>query len=144
MKLEDLRINNIVQPVDSDQNTDLDKYSVCIQGIDNNSMWGDSILISDTVNKSTRDVLLKQVKPILITKEVLLKCGFERFSINFTCSIKDLKTTVAYKKDNIVYDISTKKCWVGFTELSHIKYLHQLQNLYYMVENKELEIEMKE
>lgn len=68
-------------------------------------------------------------KPIPLTEEILLKCGF------VPCSIIDNH-----------FNISGMRIWkcndmfLCDKNGVHIKYLHQLQNLYFAIVGKELEI----
>lgn len=83
------------------------------------------------------------LKPIPLTEEILLKCGFKRVPKNlYVDNLKDLRTAVTYLKGSIIWNESTRIVWVGNIALDNIKYLHELQNLYYAVENKELEIKL--
>lgn len=72
------------------------------------------------------------VKPIPITEEWLLKFGFEKIGRNFTT-----------KDDFIVrLSLSTKTYHFGQTYEVDVKLdsIHQLQNLYFCLTNKELEL----
>jgi hypothetical protein len=70
-------------------------------------------------------------KPIPLTEEWLLKFGFEK---NITT---DLYPTFSYDilnvNDGIVYVLN-----YGF--VNHIKYVHQLQNLYFTLTREELKL----
>jgi hypothetical protein len=69
--------------------------------------------------------------PIPLTEEWLLKFGFEKFIT------KDIYPTFALNdfnwNDGILYI-------VGYSFINHIKYVHQLQNLYFALTNEELTI----
>jgi hypothetical protein len=68
------------------------------------------------------------VNPIPLTKNELLKLGF----------IVSFGTTLVLRINNkgvlLVYDLNNKTC----NGLDTIKYVHQLQNLYFALTNKEL------
>lgn len=78
---------------------------------------------------------LQDVEPIPITKEILLKCGFEQINYKF------------FKKP---YMSIYKTCDGWFVHIDDVqfqtavaipvKHIHQLQNAYYLATNKELEI----
>ena len=92
-----------------------------------------------------------EINPILLTPEILEKCGFE-YSSNHVYEYKD--------DENILFDEpndwnNTKKYPIGifggesnflipYTPHGEViircKYLHQLQNMYYAVTQKELEV----
>lgn len=74
-------------------------------------------------------------EPIKLTEEWLLKFGFEKLapeSFRFNCLEIDIEIEIAYLvgdgNENIIY------------LLDDIKYLHQLQNLYFALTNEELTI----
>ena len=68
--------------------------------------------------------------PIPITKEILLKCGFSKFKgDNSDCFLNDFETSCNME---LLF-------WKG-TEIKNIKHLHQLQNLYFALTGKEIEI----
>jgi hypothetical protein len=67
-------------------------------------------------------------KPLQISKEILLRCGFKEFNLGFSIN------TDVYEK--IEFN-SVLFCWVNNTQ-KPIKYVHQLQNLYFALTQKEL------
>jgi len=78
---------------------------------------------------------VKDIQPIPLTEEWLLKCGFERVENNWKVL------------DNIVFKLSWERLagLVLVLEnesifLAHINYLHQLQNLYFALTGEELQI----
>lgn len=77
------------------------------------------------------------VKPILITEEILLECGFEKKEQRF-----ESKETLL----RISYFDSAWHCSIGDDDFGFlfrtIKHLHQLQNLYFALTGKELQIEL--
>lgn len=86
---------------------------------------------------------IEYISPIPLTEEILLKCGFENI----------YKSEYRNKFDHnkllyIGYDFSLceDKSMEGFRYygkyISHIKYLHQLQNLYWCLCGEELEINL--
>ncbi len=69
-------------------------------------------------------------EPIPLTEEILLKCGFEKVAGFYSSKDEILELTC----DFIVWKPNTKKL--------EIKYLHQLQNLYFALTGEELEINL--
>ncbi len=67
--------------------------------------------------------------PIPLTEEILLKCGFKK-NTNYTPCGK----AIFYKNGYIIY--------CGVTIEIEIKYLHQLQNLYYCLTGEELKVKI--
>ena len=83
------------------------------------------------------------IKPIPLTEELLLKCGFISWSFK--------RSYISIKKDTnlytLVYDLIKSECYLDldFTFMTldnEIKYLHQLQNLYFALTGTELEIKL--
>ena len=70
-------------------------------------------------------------KPIELTPEILEKCGFETPFI--------MKDSVKYL-DGVMIDLHNGKILLRDNHMIEIKYLHQLQNLYYALTGKELDI----
>ena len=74
-----------------------------------------------------------RINPILLTKHWLKKLGFKNtylfsFATEFTC----------YVDENL--NITIEQYSEGRFNLTHIKYVHQLQNLYFALTGKELDI----
>lgn len=83
---------------------------------------------------------------IPLTPEILEKCGFEMYN---SCYIKKY----SYQGELILFSTDTPvaiannfepNCfYYAFNHIQHIiKYTHQLQNLYYLLTNTELEIKL--
>lgn len=103
---------------------------------------------------------IDQFKPIPLTEEILFKCCFEKrtdidcYNINkldnvIIYSIKGLHPVIKYSgNDTNDYHLSISDtndyCEYGYyIHISkEIKYLHQLQNLYFALNNQELNIEL--
>jgi len=82
------------------------------------------------------------IKPIPLTEEILLKCGFEK--LGETILFIDLECGSIYYNDELEKGISIsigEYCSRGIC-FENIKYLHQLQNLTYALTNQELNIEL--
>lgn len=76
------------------------------------------------------------LKPIQLTEEILLKCGFEKVEHEngdyfdfelFMLKILDTYFSCVYGKQRIEYEL---------------KYLHQLQNIYFALTNEELTVNL--
>lgn len=83
-------------------------------------------------NKSFADdaAPLKEVDPILLTPEILTNCGLlDKVWIK-------TYTPVSIKQTPEGYDVITK----GDEKIAALKYVHQLQNLYFALTGLELEI----
>lgn len=83
------------------------------------------------------------LEPILLTPEILLKCGFKKYVVKLP-----LVNWIDYRKGNMVINITDGGYEIEFgselfsiedrTHITCIKYLHQLQNLYFALTNTEL------
>ena len=104
------------------------------------------------------EVYLRDLSPIPLTEEILLKCGFnmidkEGFKISQIKKdgIFSLEIRGKYPRDTmfIRFDVSENSilCELSLFEKNHrvyidIKYLHQLQNLHFALTGKELDIKL--
>lgn len=77
-------------------------------------------------------------EPIVLTEEILLKCGFEkvRYEKYAHKKINKLRAYPHVMKDGFGIYL------MGSYTLPNIKHLHQLQNLYWCLCEKELEIQL--
>jgi hypothetical protein len=68
-------------------------------------------------------------KALLLTEEWLIKFGFEKTPLHY------------FKKDGIILSVEDfyYECFLGSNSVI-IKYVHQLQNLYFALTNQELEV----
>lgn len=108
MKANELRIGNLVK----------------LEGISRPI----KVSIIDTTETSTNT----KYKPIPLTEEWLLKCGFEY------C---DTVTPKAYWLNGVCIE-KVDSMFIEFSYGIVLKYLHQLQNLYFALTGEELNIEL--
>lgn len=78
-------------------------------------------------------LLVEAFEPIPLTKEWLLKFGFENKSGNYYLKINELKDFILQKEE-----VGYMMCDIDI--LVNIKYVHQLQNLIYALTGEELTI----
>jgi hypothetical protein len=88
-----------------------------------------------------------EIKPILLTKDWLLKLGFEKKFPDETCNLFDMKL---FKEKTVnglnrgqgfmcLADFIEKEGWYLYLQTRvTLKYVHQLQNLYYTLTGEEL------
>ena len=80
------------------------------------------------------------IKPIPLTEEWLLKFGWgadSDFDNTYINNVGLKNEVMFYDTDNKVFLIETERDTI---ELSHIKHVHQLQNLYFALTGEELTI----
>lgn len=122
IKVEDLRFGSVLQIEDQiitvgiiDEDFISWKYN-----IKDRSFWNPYISLKD-----------ERLKPIEISEEILLKCGFEK---GYTKGV--------FKLGDFTIDLYSqtwkfKREWIDI----NFKYLHQLQNLYWCLCGKELNVD---
>lgn len=98
--------------------------TVCVNNLD---FWKED----NNFGYSTNEII-----PIPLTEEILLKCGFENTHGLFT---KEDLTPVYLRKPFLEADFYHVKTISG-DKLTSIKYLHQLQNVYFALTGQELTI----
>lgn len=86
---------------------------------------------------------LKHCKPIPLTEEILLKCGFKK-DVDGGLVKNDVAVFLDKRFKTNLYlqtnESSLKFTWFGYE--CNVKHLHQLQNLYFALTNQELKIEL--
>lgn len=94
-------------------------------------------------------VELIKIKPILLTEEILLKYGFKKYDKGESYDLNELYDnnsciSLSIRHDNLffitIYNDNYNES--SSLKLTHIKHLHQLQNLYFSLTNQELEIKL--
>lgn len=83
-----------------------------------------------------------KAEPIPLTEEILLKCGFEKKDESYVFGAnKQHRLRWINKITGFEHRIVSLSYNVAIYDL-HIKYLHQLQNLYFALTGEELKIEL--
>jgi hypothetical protein len=114
MKAEELRLGNLVSNMNPRHNDSI----LTIESIGDNH----------EVNVFYRKYLLSELEPIPLTEEWLLKFGFHKYKgDNSDCFLNDFETSC---NRELFF-------WKG-TYIQNIKYVHQLQNLYFALTGEEL------
>lgn len=119
MKAKDLRIGNLVDTPDGVEEI----YSI----------------EEDTFRAYLYKNTWAEIKPIPLTEEWLLKFGFSMgkhswfYSLDWGDSVNSFKVAMSISGEGgVVLGINDFNC--------HVKHVHELQNLFYALTNKELEI----
>ncbi len=74
------------------------------------------------------------LEPIQLTEEILLKCGFVQCENEFWYQ----KNIISISPSVGTYEIQGSKLSLSVMRENPIRYLHQLQNLYFALTNEEL------
>lgn len=139
IQAKELRIGNLASV---SENNEQPKYIIVSQ-IKNRGVVSHNL-------ENSGHFLFEKLLPIPLTNEILEKCGFElsnkyleTYNIKYTgeCTIQDLEfyqsrdiSTIIRQWEN--YEDSNNN--YRYISLYNIKYLHQLQNLYYALTGEEL------
>lgn len=86
-------------------------------------------------NRPDIDEVIKS--PIQLTEEILLKCGFDENMV-----LSTIEGEIRYYGDGDINIGGEDSCTLGMVYIAKCKYLHQLQNLYFALTGKELEVEL--
>lgn len=88
-------------------------------------------------------VWIDEVEKIELTEDVLLKCGFELIYDGYYTRelylIQDTRFDFLINKQN--FELS-ELVYIGDTYYRNVRYLHELQNLYYAITKEELEVKL--
>lgn len=79
------------------------------------------------------------LKPIPLTKKMLAKCGFSEYEFEDDIFLHDEEDVCVEKRGKVYYPYSFDN---SNTIGNPIRYLHQLQNIFFALTGKELEIEI--
>lgn len=80
----------------------------------------------------------KGIEPIPLTEDILLKCGFKDIGEKLYCKRYRLNRVDIYKMISGKYPF-----YFRYNQQDlEVKYLHRLQNLFFEVKNKELEVNL--
>lgn len=88
------------------------------------------------------EAITSELLPIPLTEEILLKCGFEngKYYKNLRIKANDYLHSIKFFRGKWIY--STDESDAACYSLVELKYLHQLQNLYFALTGEELNIEL--
>lgn len=119
----ELRIGNWVMYNDQNETPMPTAIQICIQ---------DLILINENVKDCNYN-------PIPLTEQILLKCGL--IDTKYTLYIKAKTKVIIFNWSSKVVATGVRYGW-HCKKYKHIKYLHELQNLYYALTKTELIINL--
>lgn len=141
MEINELRVGNYVNY----NGLNLEVYSFENKYPRSEKRYDNTILV-DLLFDGFITAILHEVKGIPLTEEILLNCGFEK--INHICGYsfysfnrKSLKDKNAYMPLYIYLNPNCAKI-ADFTVKQNVEYVHQLQNLFFAINGKELNINL--
>jgi hypothetical protein len=141
MKAEDLRIGNILQDRFEHGYVVIKSINYCPDDKEYFFYYQNLLHHKKTIGEGAGVTALYINKPVKITEEWLLKFGFDS-----TEDPEDVYYTIQFDKDaKYVFEICRKKGRdFYYSEINgfviQIKYVHQLQNLYWSLTGKELKL----
>lgn len=121
--IKSLRLGNIVQFYDWYKDGMYKQFRII--SIDQDSEY---LSLSDGTIRTC--ISFNELEPVPLTKELLLKYGFK----------KDASGSFHVKNIEIYFSNNESFGVIDNIPIKGLKYLHQLQNIYYYLENKELEV----
>lgn len=129
MDIKELRVGNIVRLKDH-----FVGGNAMVTGI-----MKDRITSVNSVGTNIDSINIMYIEPIPITEELLLKCGLLKSHYSEKIFTIEGESCVGiYYVEGKVFDIRRDSDRASIT----CKYLHQLQNAYYLATGKELEIKL--
>lgn len=123
----ELRIGNLVHVTNSCYGTGDYKVSMILV---------DSIATSDDI---TVRVMYKDIDPILLTPELLARCGFKANNDYKAYELRMIDGSIMMDDDRS-FQLVRDRFEIGWASDCICNYLHQLQNLYYALTGDELEV----
>lgn len=126
MKVSELRVGNFIQvPFGNEEPWVREVYSIS----------GDFV-----VTENGRYCDDDEFDFVPLTKEWLLKFGFDGVDFEKTL-INQIKISFEFRHDGLSYQLGFRTDWLPCIE---IKYIHQLQNLYFSLTGQELTFKLKD
>ncbi len=84
----------------------------------------------------------EDLQPIPLTEEWLLKFGFEPNAYGYVIGKDNFNIHIWLHDDGLIRDIELSSTMISgaYPKIENFKYVHQIQNLYYILFNEELTI----
>lgn len=127
LKCTDLRIGNWIKYEDK-----------LVQVVQLSSLM---ILCQRDENQFLVNCAPKEFQPIELTEEILVKIGFEKFVKSFRMELSGCRLDYFIDKTLYIYKKHTNCCLIKDLEIK-CEYIHQLQNSFFLLTGKELEVEL--
>lgn len=141
MEINELRVGNYVNY----NGLNLEVYSFENRYPRSEKRYDNTVLV-DLLFDGFITAILHEVKGIPLTEEILLNCGFEK--INHISGYIFYSFGRNYKREKFAYmplDVYLNPNYAkiaNFTVRNNIEYVHQLQNLFFAINGKELNINL--
>lgn len=157
MEAKDFRVGNLIEAKIKDSYDSVERWTkIKITGIEYNDGFNQEpnklyFIEPDisTFNHFRRFTKLDDncLTPIPLTEEILLKCGFEKYEgqekeLRYWIFIEKKDVCIISDGQTVYSNICPYKKLVNMMQIKNAKYLHELQNLFYYLIGKELEINL--
>lgn len=140
MNKSDIRYGNIVKVDNKKYHPNLKEKPLIVVGFSMNQdefcVQLESPIHKENITKPLYSQFLKYIKGVYLNEYVLLKCGFKKQYVSNTYILKDV-FIVEFNDNKFLV-----RNYINNSLIAPIKYLHQLQNLYYDYEGIDLKIEL--
>lgn len=142
MKLEDLRLGNWVK---IDVGVGQVSCLMTVEFEDYSLGEGMPIIVDVEGYACPRSCTMEEVEGIPLTEDILLSCGFRKKDSPITGYV-----TYSIYRNNIyngelscltIYNKGNEYC-IKQVEMNKISYVHELQNMFYLVNKEELEVKL--
>ena len=147
----DLRLGNILLIDNEKHHPEIKNIPMVVKSISRNYWQGEGYILYCELDKLSPEKYdwknysqtIKFLKPIEITKEWLIRLGFiiDKENIIYIDAFPEgtpsQRFTIEFVNDKILL-ISRYQTWNDNFIIRHIKYIHQVQNLFYAVTGREL------
>lgn len=132
MNCKELRIGNLI--LFSEESTVFE-----ITGVDKSGLY-----VRDNITKEETWIELDQFEGIKITEKILLNSDFERSQDLSGAPINDILEYYNLDGYKFMFDHNNKLMLCGYNwNTKHMKYVHELQNLFYDLSGIEIDIIIK-
>jgi len=128
MNVNDLRIGNLIKPIPNEKEEIINTISY-VEGVTN-----DGFIFTNGFRLGYYSDN-EDFEPIQITEEWLIKFGFKKSAESEWYNLPYFQIEIVVDKNN---DFTF--CVANNFVIKHVKYIHELQNLYYSIKGIELQL----
>ena len=148
MKIREFRYGNIVMVDNPKYHPQLKNVPLRVIGVEETIFDGKkdfSIRLEDVRNRETYAQLIRFIKPVELTEELFIKLGFELkgYAYDFDNENYEISVSLYLGKWQFYFRKKSKKVTMQYESyVADKKYLHEYQNLYYVITDEELEVKL--
>lgn len=144
MKIEDLRIGNLVSVNNKQFHPNLKGAILRVTGLHERSRNG---VVETSVNleceRETYSQFMEYIKPVALTEQWLLDLGFNQIiEKQWYLHFHDVCLTLYEDSEQYMVQIHDMEIDESSIFLKSIQYVHQLQNIFFILSGKEIDIKL--